>query len=151
MQIFLLNAIQLIPDGSIVIHILIILLMILVLNRTLFSPIHTILENRERRTRGKSREAADILSSIDERISSYETALRSARAEAYALIERERTNALDERKSRIDETRSQLQSQIQEQRQLIERQTRSSIASLEEETRKLGLKLGSKVLGRSLV
>ena len=46
------NSIQLVPDGTIFLHIALILLMIWVLNRTLFKPVNRILETRERMTGG---------------------------------------------------------------------------------------------------
>ena len=55
------NSIQLVPDGTLILHIVIILVMVFVLNATLFKPINRILEEREKRTRGRSGEAQDIL------------------------------------------------------------------------------------------
>jgi F0F1-type ATP synthase membrane subunit b/b' len=40
------NSIQLVPDGTLFLHIIIILLMVFVLNATLFKPINRILEER---------------------------------------------------------------------------------------------------------
>ena len=44
------NSIQLVPDGTLILHVLIILVMVYVLNATLFKPINQILAARERRT-----------------------------------------------------------------------------------------------------
>ena len=60
------NSIQLVPDGTLFLHIAIILIMVFVLNRTLFKPINRILDERERRTRGRSGEAHDILQRVEE-------------------------------------------------------------------------------------
>ena len=46
------NSIQLVPDGTLILHVIIILVMVYVLNATLFKPINQILESREKRTRG---------------------------------------------------------------------------------------------------
>ncbi len=56
------NSIQLVPDGTLFLHIAIILVMVFVLNHTLFKPINRILEERERRTRGRTGEAREICS-----------------------------------------------------------------------------------------
>ncbi len=79
------NSIQLVPDGTLLLHILIILVMVYVLNATLFKPINRILEAREKRTRGRLTEAEEILRSVSEKLSQYERTLRQARGEAYAL------------------------------------------------------------------
>src|SRR5258708_1709110 len=81
------NSIQLVPDGTLWLHVLIIIVMVYVLNATLFRPINRILEAREKRTRGRLTEAQEILSSVSEKLAEYERALRRARTEAYALAE----------------------------------------------------------------
>src|SRR4051812_41815228 len=95
------NSIQLVPDGTLFLHIAIILVMVFVLNRTLFKPINRILEERERRTRGRSGEARGILQRVDEKAESYERALREARAEGYRLMEHDRAEAMSERQLRL--------------------------------------------------
>ena len=83
------NSIQLVPDGTLFLHIAIILMMVFVLNATLFKPINRILEERERRTRGRSGEAHDILQRVEEKLTHYERALRDARADGYRLMEQQ--------------------------------------------------------------
>ena len=48
------GAIQLVPDGTIFIHIALILLMIFILNRTFFRPVNRVLDARERNKGGRS-------------------------------------------------------------------------------------------------
>ena len=55
------NSIQLVPDGTLILHVIIILVMIYVLNATLYRPINQILESREKRTRGRLTEAQEIM------------------------------------------------------------------------------------------
>ena len=62
------NSIQLVPDGTLFLHVLIILVMVYVLNATLFKPINRILEAREKRTRGRLTEAEEILSNVAQTI-----------------------------------------------------------------------------------
>src|SRR5215211_3714505 len=95
------NSIQLVPDGTLFLHIAIILLMVFVLNATLFKPINRILEERERRTRGRSGEAHDILQRVEEKVTQYERTLREARSEGYRLLEQQRTEAISERQARL--------------------------------------------------
>ena len=60
------ESIQLIPDGTLLIHIVIIISMVFVLNRLLFKPINKILNDRERLTTGSSTEAHGILRRVEE-------------------------------------------------------------------------------------
>src|SRR5947208_13696459 len=79
------NSIQLVPDGTLLLHVLIILVMVYVLNATLLKPINRILEARDRRTKGRLSEAEEILRDVSEKLTAYERALRQARGEAYAF------------------------------------------------------------------
>src|SRR3989442_5826749 len=90
------NSIQLVPDGTLLLHILIILVMIFVLNATLYKPINRILEAREKRTKGRLSEAEEIIKSVNEKLSEYERQLRQARGEAYSRSE-EHTSELQSR------------------------------------------------------
>ena len=58
------TSIQLVPDGTIVFHIVLILVMIAVLNRTLFQPINKILAEREKKGSGALAEAAEMESRV---------------------------------------------------------------------------------------
>ncbi len=47
------SAIQLVPDGTLLFHLALIVVMVVLLNVTLLKPINRILEERERRTKGR--------------------------------------------------------------------------------------------------
>src|SRR5437762_3585881 len=97
------NSIQLVPDGTLILHVLIILVMVYVLNATLYKPINKILEAREKRTKGRLSEAQEILNDVSRKVSDYEGALRKARGEAYAFSESERGAAMNERQQKLNE------------------------------------------------
>jgi F0F1-type ATP synthase membrane subunit b/b' len=86
--------VRLVPDGTLLIHIALILLMIWVLNRTFFRPINRVIESRERSKGGRSTEAQEILKQISDKQSCYEQTMLKARSEGYELIERERAQAV---------------------------------------------------------
>ena len=75
------NSIQLVPDGTLFLHILLIVLMIFLLNLTLFRPINKILEERERHTQGGAQETRKYLKQIEENLNKYERTLREARTD----------------------------------------------------------------------
>jgi len=125
------NSIQLVPDGTLILHVLIILVMVYVLNATLFKPINQILAARERRTKGRLSEAQEILRSVSEQLAGYERQLRQARGEAYAFSERERGAALQERQQKLNEMRAQLSESIAQEKKAIERQADEARGTLE--------------------
>ena len=144
------NSIQLVPDGTMLLHILLILLMVFVLNATLFKPINRILQARDRRTRGREGEAQEILDSLSGKLSEYERKLREARAEAYLMVERERTAALEERQKKLHEMREQLSESTAQEKDVIRKQADEARETLEVEARRIAGEIGSRVLNRPL-
>ena|ERR1051325_3242724 len=142
------NSIQLVPDGTLILHVIIILVMVFVLNATLYKPINRILEAREKRTRGRMSEAQEIMTDVSQKLANYEKQLRQARADAYALSEQERTAAMQERQQQLNEMRAQLANSIAKEKQVIAEQAEGARASLENESRKIASEISSRVLNR---
>jgi len=142
------NSIQLVPDGTLLLHVLIILVMVYVLNATLFKPINRILENREKRTRGRLTEAQEILKNVSEKLAEYERALRAARTEAYAFTERERAGELRDRQQKLDEMRARLAASIASEKEAIQRQAQAARITLEGDARRIAVEIGTLVLSR---
>ena len=144
------NSIQLVPDGTLILHVLIILVMVYVLNATLFKPINRILEARDQRTRGRLSEAQQILKNVSEQLANYERQLRQARGASYALSESERTVAMQERQQKLNEMRQQLSESIAQEKKAIEQQADVARGTLEVESRRLAREIGARVLSRPL-
>jgi F-type H+-transporting ATPase subunit b len=144
------NSIQLVPDGTLFLHIIIILVMVFVLNATLFKPINRILEEREKRTRGRSGEAHDILRRVEEKVTQYERTLREARSEGYRLMEQERAAAVSERQSRLGVVRDEINRSVMEQKEAIRVQVEEARATLDQEARRLAAEIGSQILHRPI-
>jgi F-type H+-transporting ATPase subunit b len=144
------NPIQLVPDGTLILHVLIILVMIYVLNATLFKPINRILEARDRRTRGRLSEAQEILKNVSEQLANYERQLRKARGEAYAFSESERAEAMQERQTKLNEMRQQLSESIAQEKKAIAQQADEARGTLEVESRRLAREIGARILSRPI-
>lgn len=142
------NSIQLVPDGTILIHIALILLMVFVLNRTLFKPINRILEERERRTRGRSDEAEGISRRVDESMARYEKSLREARAQGYRTLEQQRAQAMLERQGKIDAVREEVGRLIEGEKVAIQTQVGEAKRTLTEEAQRVAASVSTHILGR---
>jgi F-type H+-transporting ATPase subunit b len=142
------NSIQLVPDGTMLLHIAIILLMVFVLNATLFKPINRILAARDQRTRGREGEAQGILNDVTAKLTDYEHRLREARAAAYAMTERERTAALQERQQKLNEMRQKLAESTAQEKDVIRRQAGEARGTLEVEAQGIAAEISSRVLHR---
>jgi F-type H+-transporting ATPase subunit b len=144
------NSIQLVPDGTLILHVIIILVMVFILNATLYKPINRILAAREKRTRGRMDEAQQIMADVSAKLANYERQLRQARAEAYALSEQERTAAMQERQVKLNEMRQQLAESIAKEKQAIQQQADAARSSLEDESRRIATEISSRVLNRPI-
>jgi F-type H+-transporting ATPase subunit b len=144
------NSIQLVPDGTLFIHIAVILVMVFVLNATLFKPINRILEERERRTRGQLNEARDTLRSVDEKLTAYEQSLRQARAEGYHLMEQERAEAMRERQESLSRVREEISGLAAAEKESIRTQVEEARATLNSESRRLAMEIGAQILHRPI-
>jgi len=142
------NSIQLVPDGTLILHVIIILVMVYVLNATLYKPINQILASREKRTRGRLSEAQEVMKSVDDKVADYERSLRQARAEAYAQVENQRVQALKDRQQKVNEVREQLGQSIAKEKEAIEEQATRARASLEVEAQDIAREIQSRVLNR---
>ena len=114
------TSIQLVPDGTILFHIALILLMIAILNRTLFQPINRILADREKKGSGALAEAADLERKVTLGNKQYSDALRNARASGYKLMEEKRGEDLRDREVRLASLKGEIESRLLRERLLIE-------------------------------
>ena len=140
------NSIQLVPDGTIFLHIALILLMIWILNRTLFKPINRILEARDRMTGGSFAETVDHLRQADEKLAQYETTLREARAAGYAVVENTRRESLAQRQLQIDEVKADVAAQIEREKADLSRQVAQARQTLASDARALAERITAQVL-----
>ena len=138
----------LVPDGTIFLHIIIILVMVFVLNATLFKPINRILEERERRTRGRSGEAKGIIKEVDDKLSNYERALREARSEGYRLMEQERAQAMSERQTKVDAVREEVVQLVEEEKSEIHSQVESARVALMRDAGEIATEISAQILHR---
>ena len=138
----------LVPDGTLLLHIAIILVMVFVLNATLFKPINRILEERERRTRGRSGEAREIIKEVEEKLAAYERTLREARSEGYRLMEQERAEAMSERQTKLEVLREEVSRSIEEEKNSIRAQVEDARAYLAREAGSIATEISAQILHR---
>ncbi|MGI8470257.1 MAG: hypothetical protein ACR2N3_17595 [Pyrinomonadaceae bacterium] len=138
--------VQLVPDGTIFIHIALILLMIFILNRTFFRPVNRVLDSRERSKGGASSEAQGILEQVNEKTAQYNTVMREARAEGYNLIESERARAVAERESKIETVEAEAAQKLARETEFLQKQTAEARATLSAEARNMADKISSNIL-----
>jgi F-type H+-transporting ATPase subunit b len=142
------ESIQLIPDGTIVLHIAIIITMVFVLNKILFKPINRILAERESRTRGRVSEAREIVQRVEDSLLRYEGTLKQARVEGYRLLEKHQSEAFANKQQLVAQMRKEVDEQVGEEKKAIEAQTSDARLTLEGEARRVAESISSQILGR---
>lgn len=142
------ESIQLIPDGTILIHIAIIISMVFVLNRLLFKPILRTLSDREARTHGRTDEARETIRKVGESVSRYENSLRQARSEGYSLLEQQQAAANSERQRKIAEVRQEVEERLGQEKNEIHAQAEQARATLLGEAERVATDIKVQVLRR---
>lgn len=144
------GAIQLVPDGTLIFHLVLIIIMVAILNATLLKPINRILEERERRTKGRLSEAQQTHLSVNEKLLEYERRLREARAEGYALMEKERALISEERLRRLAEVKSEITRLLSAEKERLKVEGAQAKNSLAADARNLALEIGRQILRRPI-
>jgi F-type H+-transporting ATPase subunit b len=140
------ESIQLFPDGTLFIHIALILLMIWVLNRTFFRPINRVIESREKHKGGHGSEAEAILSDVSEKQAKYNQELLAARSEGYSLIEKERSAAVATRQSKIAAAKTATAEALDAGKQEVRQQAADARTIIAKEAEVMAEKISSNIL-----
>jgi F-type H+-transporting ATPase subunit b len=140
--------IQLVPDGTLLIHLLMVVIMVYVVNRTLLNPINRILAEREKQIAGRLQEAQTLAAETEQKLKKYHDALHAARVEGYKLLEKERADALKEKDEKVRLSREQASREVAAQKESIQRQEQSVKQELEGQAASIGSLISAQVLRR---
>jgi F-type H+-transporting ATPase subunit b len=140
--------IQLVPDGTLLLHLFFIAIMVFVLNRTLLRPINNILAEREKQITGRLDEAHALAVEADEKTKKYNAALREARTEGYRLLEKERAAGLKDKDEKVRQYREELSQTVAQQLEATKKQQEKVQSELEAQAATMGGLISSQILRR---
>ena len=141
-------SIQLVPDGTLLLHLAMVGIMVFVLNRTLLKPINKILAERERQVEGRIEEAQRLAAETEEKLRTYNAALREARTEGYRLLEKERAAALKEKDEQVRQYREQISRSVATELESTRQQEQKVRDELESQAATIGDLISSQILRR---
>ena len=141
-------SIQLVPDGTLLLHLAMVGIMVFVLNRTLLKPINQILAEREKQIAGRLQEAEAMASETQEKLKKYNDALREARAEGYRLLEKERAQGLKEKEEKLRKYRDEMSKEAAAQIDTTRKQEQTVKGELEAQAATIGNLISSQILRR---
>ena len=141
-------AIQWVPDGTLLLQLLLVVVMVFVLNRTLLKPINDILAEREKQIASRLKEAEAMAAETDEKLRRYNSALRDARAEGYRLLEKERARAIKEKDEKVRQYREEVSKNVATQVEQTRQQEQKVRGELESQAVAVGELISSQILRR---
>ena len=141
-------SIQLVPDATLLLHLVLVVVMVFVLNRTLLKPINDILSEREKQITGRLREAEAMAAESEEKLKKYNDTLREARASGYRLLEKERAEGLKEKEQQLRQHRDELSKKVSSQVDQIRKQEQAVKGELEAQAATIGNLISSQILRR---
>ncbi len=141
-------SIQLVPDGTLLLHLVVIFLMVFILNHTLLKPINRILAEREKQIGGRLNEAQMLSADAEEKTRQYQSALREARSDGYRLLEKERAAGLKQKDEKVRQHREQLSQTVAKELESIQKQQEKVRAELESQADSMGVLISSQILRR---
>ena len=142
------TSIQLVPDATLLLHLVLVVVMVYVLNRTLLKPINDILIKREKEVTDRLKEAEAMAAESQEKLQQYNNALREARAAGYKLLEKERADGLKEKEQKLRQSRDQLSKEVAAQVDQIRKQEQAVKGELESQAATIGSLISSQILRR---
>jgi F0F1-type ATP synthase membrane subunit b/b' len=142
------TSIQLVPDGTLLLHLVMVAVMVFVLNRTLLKPINHILSEREKQIGGRLREAEALSAETEEKLKRYNSSLREARAEGYRLLEKERAAAIKDKDEKVRQYKEQMSKTVAAQLESTRQQEQRVRAELESQAAVVGDMISSQILRR---
>ena len=141
-------SIQLVPDATLLLHLVFVVVMVVVLNKTLLKPINRILSEREKQITGRLREAEALAAESQEKLKQYNDTLREARTAGYKLLEKERGEGLKEKEQKLRQSRDELSNQVAAQVGQIRNQEQAVKSELEGQAATIGDLISSQILRR---
>ena len=140
--------IQLVPDATLLLHLVLVVVMVVVLNRTLLKPINRILAEREKQITGQLSEAEAMAAESQEKVKKYNDTLREARTAGYKLLEKERAEGLKEKEQKLRQSREELSKEVAAQVDQIRQQEQAVKRELEGQAATIGNLISSQILRR---
>jgi F-type H+-transporting ATPase subunit b len=141
-------SIQLVPDGTLLLHLLMVAIMVFVLNRTLLKPINRILAEREKQITGQRMEAERLAAETEEKLRQYNEALHDARVDGYRLLDKERAEGLKQREEKLRQYREEMSRAVAAQIAATRQQEEAAKRELETQAASMSDLISSRILRR---
>jgi F0F1-type ATP synthase membrane subunit b/b' len=147
-MILALMQIQLVPDGTLLLHLVMVGIMVFILNRTLLKPINQILAERDKQITGRRAEAERLAAESQEKLRTYNEALHEARVDGYRLLDKERAEGLKQREEKVRQYREEMSKEVAAQVEATRQQEESAKRELDTQAASMSDLISSQILRR---
>lgn len=121
-----------------------------ILNTFLYKPVLKTLEERDKNTEGRKKEASDLEACLQKRILDYENRLNEARVKAHAERLRLEQEGLDKEQEILENAKKNSQAGFMEATMKLKRETMSVLSRLKEESKTTSKDIAEKILSRKV-
>jgi F-type H+-transporting ATPase subunit b len=126
--------------------VILVFLFYLFLRWSFFAPIERVLSERHKRAEGARQEAGASRAAVQEKLRTYDEALRKARGEIFAEQEAARRHVLEERLAAVSAARSAAQQELQAAKKALAADVESARAQLERSSGMLAVEIAETIL-----
>jgi F0F1-type ATP synthase membrane subunit b/b' len=126
--------------------VLIVLAFYLIMRALFFKPLLAVMAERQARTVGARKAAAEAEAAAAEKEKQYQEALKKARGQVYAEHETARKKVLDERAARVKEARTKEAARVAEAKEQIARELAAALKELRGSVTQLAMEIARRVL-----
>jgi F0F1-type ATP synthase membrane subunit b/b' len=129
--------------------VLIVLAFYLILRALFFKPLLAVMAERDARTVGARKAAAEAEAVAAERVKQYQEALKKERAQVYAEQEAARKKVLDERAALLKEARTKAMAEVAAGKERVGRELAEALRELKSSVGQLAMEIVRRVLQAS--
>jgi F-type H+-transporting ATPase subunit b len=126
--------------------VLIILLFYIILRAIFFKPLLAVMAERDARTVGARKAAADAEAAAAEKAKQYQEALKKARAQVYAEQEAARKKVLDERATLLKEARTKAMAEVADAKERVAKELAEALRDLKSSVGQWAMEIARRIL-----
>jgi F0F1-type ATP synthase membrane subunit b/b' len=126
--------------------VLIVLAFYVMLRALFFKPLLAVMAERDARTVGARKAAAEAAAAAAEKVKQYQDALKKARAQVYAEQEAARKKVLDERATLLKEARVKAMAEVAAAKERVAKELAEALRELKSSVGQLAMEIARRVL-----
>jgi len=126
------------------------IVLVILMNKILFSPILKIMQERNDKLNNTLQEAESLSSRAEELLEEYNKKMLKAKQQALQVVNDARANALEDQRKAIAKAKEEAEKKLDELKKRIEVESKTASENLERFAQALSILIAEKILGRAI-